>query len=312
MKNIKVTVLLSAYNGEKYIKEQVDSILNQINVNIKLIIRDDGSNEQFRKILAKYAEYDKRIAVIYGDNKGVVSSFLELIETAPESDYYALADQDDVWYEDKLQRAVEMLEMEKKETALLYAANQNHVDKNRKFLIKHFESEPQISLTQELFGNKFSGCTMVFNSKFLELMQNDKHLREIAFFRMHDTWMMFLALIYGKFIYDKMPVMDFRRHGNNVSNGGISSESIKTKIKNNFLLIIGKKSNNYYVSKTASILIKNCNDRLSKSEKYNFDLIANYKFCLKKKIKLCFCYSFFKEVGISLPKAAIKIFLNRY
>lgn len=105
-----VQVLLSSYNGENYIREQLDSILNQEGVEIQLLIRDDGSTDGTRSILAEYEQQWNNISVIYGMNVGVISSFFLLLEQAGEYPYIAFADQDDVWLKQKLKRAVERIE----------------------------------------------------------------------------------------------------------------------------------------------------------------------------------------------------------
>lgn len=106
-----VQVLLSTYNGEKYIKEQIDSILKQKDVNVRLLIRDDGSTDGTNEILLSYALNNENVFYYRGENSGVVASFFRLFETADfDVDFYALADQDDVWEEDKLIVACRQLE----------------------------------------------------------------------------------------------------------------------------------------------------------------------------------------------------------
>ena len=90
----KVVVLLSSYNGGKYIKEQIESILAQSYKNVELFIRDDGSKDDTVKILKTY-EHNPRIRVFYGENIGFFASFLWLLNNSVQADYYAFADQDD-------------------------------------------------------------------------------------------------------------------------------------------------------------------------------------------------------------------------
>ena len=107
-----VQVLLSSYNGEKYIREQLDSILAQEGVNIQLLIRDDGSTDGTNSILTEYEQRCDNISVIYGINVGVIQSFFLLLEQAGSYPYIALADQDDVWLKQKLKRAIEKIKKE--------------------------------------------------------------------------------------------------------------------------------------------------------------------------------------------------------
>lgn len=106
-----VQVLLSTYNGETYLAEQLDSILAQKEVNVKLLIRDDGSIDETTEILRTYASVHENIRYFCGENCGVVASYFRLFECAdPEVDFYAFADQDDVWDADKLSIACQKLE----------------------------------------------------------------------------------------------------------------------------------------------------------------------------------------------------------
>ena len=110
-----VQVLLSTYNGETYLKQQLDSILNQKNVAVKLFVRDDGSSDGTVDILRAYAALHDNICYLCGENCGVVASFFRLFELSdPDVDFYALSDQDDVWDEDKLSIACQKLEQMRK------------------------------------------------------------------------------------------------------------------------------------------------------------------------------------------------------
>ena len=99
-----IQVLMSAYNGEKYIGEQIDSILaqdcgNKGLADVKLLIRDDGSSDSTRDILEQYVvNYPSQVSWYHGDNKGVIKSFFDLLDkSVDEAAYYAFADQDDYW-----------------------------------------------------------------------------------------------------------------------------------------------------------------------------------------------------------------------
>ena len=97
----KVLVLMSTYNGEQYLQQQINSIITQKNVEVELIVRDDGSTDKTIDILKDYQQ--KGLLSYYaGENLKPQYSFLHLLRHAPECKYYAFADQDDVWLEDKL------------------------------------------------------------------------------------------------------------------------------------------------------------------------------------------------------------------
>ena len=105
MKN-KVLILVSTYNGEKYLPEQLDSLYAQEGVDIHILVRDDGSKDNTIGILKNYQGSKGKMTIIEGENIGAGQSFLALINEAttnyPDYDYYAFCDQDDVWYGNKV------------------------------------------------------------------------------------------------------------------------------------------------------------------------------------------------------------------
>lgn len=105
----KVQVLLSTYNGEKYLKEQIESILKQKEVDIHLLVRDDGSSDSTIKILEEISNKNKKITFYKGKNIGPARSFMELLKKSEEADYYSFADQDDIWEENKIISAINKL-----------------------------------------------------------------------------------------------------------------------------------------------------------------------------------------------------------
>ena len=104
----KVAVLISTYNGKKYLKEQLDSILNQTYPNIEIVIRDDGSTDSTLELVKEYQEKHSNIRLKEGTNIGFIKSFFKLLEMA-DADYYAYCDQDDIWLENKIELAVNAL-----------------------------------------------------------------------------------------------------------------------------------------------------------------------------------------------------------
>ena len=102
----RVCVLMASYNGEKFIREQIDSILRQEGVEVSLVVRDDHSTDSTPEILREYEEAGK-ISVLRDDiHLGAPNGFMKLLYEADPCDYYAFADQDDIWLPDKLSRAV--------------------------------------------------------------------------------------------------------------------------------------------------------------------------------------------------------------
>lgn len=308
----KVIVLLSSYNGAKYIEEQIKSILEQKYVNVELIIRDDGSNDGTVELLMQYAKL-RNITVLTESNVGFVNSFLKLMEFAPDSDYYALADQDDIWYPDKLHRAVTLINSINQNIPILYGANQNYVDKDGNFIGLHFTKDMNkfTSIMNLVYGNYICGCTMVFNKLLLEKLLQQTKSKEIAYHRVHDTWMILIAKIYGSFIYDEVPVMDFRRHENNASQGanGINLKGVKlytTRISNFFKGKPPKSRASY----TAKILLDSFSNILPAKIKEELTLLIQYKHKINIKVKMLVHIKDFNKTADSNFIYFMKILLN--
>ncbi|MBP3609389.1 MAG: glycosyltransferase family 2 protein [Lachnospiraceae bacterium] len=237
----KVQVLLSSYNGEKYIREQIDSILAQENVEVELLIRDDGSTDGTVEILRKYeAEYDN-IRVFFGENQGVIKSFFRLIEEAGEkADYTAFSDQDDVWLPGKLERAVTMLERENlsekilgqdnRKSPLVYCSAKQLVDEQLRLL----PAAIRYKIVRPFFGNALvenmcTGCTCVINRDMLCLLKG----RKPEFTVMHDFWVYLVGSCFGQVVYDEESYILYRQHGGNELGAASSlAENYKRRVKN--------------------------------------------------------------------------------
>ena len=156
----KVAVLMSTYNGEKFLREQIESLFAQVGVDLTVYVRDDGSSDGTLEILRRY-ESEKFIVTV-GNNLGPANSFMELLYSVPDTyDYYAFSDQDDIWAPDKLSAGIQMLE---EKGALLYGCNQMLVDKDGNELGVWRKEGYKVSTTpiEVIVRNSISGCTMIF------------------------------------------------------------------------------------------------------------------------------------------------------
>ena len=206
--NYKVTVLMSTYNGEKYLREQMDSILGQ-SFPVKILVRGDGSTDQTVKILEEYKSTYTNFDFILGKNLGVQQSFFELLMEAPESDFYAFADQDDVWDKVKIQRAIEKIC--DKRGPCLYCSNTIIVDENLN-VIKKEKRQVSVSFGNALVQNVCAGCTAVINKELREIINRVRPKKVI----MHDWWMYLVAETFGQTLYDEDAYIKYRQHGGNV------------------------------------------------------------------------------------------------
>ena len=225
-----VCILMSTYNGEKYLKEQLDSILCQKDVKIKLLVRDDSSTDKTVEILEKYKE--KKLLEYYsGENLKPAHSFMNLLYNAPEADYYAFSDQDDFWMDNKLKEAIIKLKTTSPKKEAIYFSNVEVVDSNLNH-ISYGSNKKRISLSSSFVHSPAIGCTMVINKNMREkIIEKDIKNLEIG---LHDSWIYRVALIINAYIiYDENSYIKYRQHENNVV-GAKKDKKILTSIKEIF------------------------------------------------------------------------------
>lgn len=215
-KILRVLVLQSVYNGEKYLPIQLESIAEQEGVNVSLLVRDDGSKDSTESIIHVYAN---KMPITYHKeaNIGAAKSFMRLIElAADEYDYFAFADQDDYWEKDKLYVAVSKLEGNDEIPALYYSCTKRvgpNLEEIKNPYKKHYHTE---NFPDVLIMTGAPGCTMVFNKKLLILLK--KYIPAQIY--MHDQWVLQVcAAVGGKIVYDKHSHMLYRQHAGNVVSG---------------------------------------------------------------------------------------------
>lgn len=274
-----VQVIMSTYNGEKYIKEQIQSIFNQKECNVSLLIRDDGSTDRTIEII-KELELKHNIKLIQGENLRAAKSFLEAIKfTDEEKDFFAFSDQDDVWLEDKLINAIKILENYNNNMAV-YASNLTAVDE-KKQIIKHKILPEKFSLEYKdllIKSQYLFGCTMVFNKSMRNFIKKQNPEQPM----MHDIWIALMATLKGKLIYDNNSYIYYRQHGNNQVGAKIS---YKEKIKNRLALFNGK--DKCLISNQAKDILNIIKSDTSINEdiiEYT-KMVANYNKTLKNKLK---------------------------
>ena len=112
MNNEKIDIIIPTYNGEKFLSQQLDSIINQTYKNIRIIISDDCSKDSTQEILKEYKEKDSRIEIyLQEENLGVVKN-VEFLLNKVENNFYMLSDQDDIWLPNKIEKTFEKLQQE--------------------------------------------------------------------------------------------------------------------------------------------------------------------------------------------------------
>lgn len=210
---VKVAVLMSTYNGGRYIEQQLESLSSQEGVEVELLVRDDGSSDSTCAILEKWRA-KMNLRWYTGENLGSAWSFMDLLYNAPAADYYAFCDQDDVWFSHKLQRAVEKITAckEGEGREVLYFSAQRLTDGDLNVI---GDSVPRRLFTfgESLLRNPAAGCTMVFNNKLMQLVKREKP----SYLYMHDMWLYMVCMaVGGLLLFDAEPTMFYRQHGGNV------------------------------------------------------------------------------------------------
>lgn len=199
-----VLVMMASYNGEKFINEQIDSILEQKDVHVTLHICDDGSSDSTPAICESYAsKYDNVLFEVNEVNKGLAKNFMDMIydDSALGFNYYAFSDQDDVWLPEKLIHAIRQIEAQVHDEPALYYSDIENVGRDLNGGSREYASWCSCSheLVAALTVNWASGCTMVFNSGLRSWILSYK---PSSYDRIHDGWVHLVAMVSGTVIAD--------------------------------------------------------------------------------------------------------------
>lgn len=274
---MKICILLSTYNGEKYLEEQLDSIIKQENIDVDILVRDDGSTDSTHEILNRWQ--NKGLLRWYtGRNKGFAMSFMDLVLNSGNYDYYAFCDQDDIWLPNKLEVAIKQLST-LHSPAKLYCSNSFYYKDGENFgLIKKIK--PDYNIYTSLVQNIATGCTIVFNRQLKDIMLQKMPDYLIA----HDFWAYQVAMIFGEVYYDENSYIYYRQHDNNQIGAKTSKYEIwKRRISSFFL-----SQKRYGISLQAKELLKCYSEIMSPENQKIISSVANYKDNLRTRVRLIF------------------------
>ena len=217
-----IDILLSTYNGEKYLRDQIDSIINQTFSNWRLIIRDDGSSDNTLEIIHQYKQYLPEKIILLNDSPGSLGparSFSCLMQES-SAPYIAFCDQDDVWLVDKLEKQLALLQQYEKQRSdhypLLVHSDLIVVDQHLSVISRsfwqyqHLSPAKMSSFQSLLVQNYVTGCSCLFNRALLE-----RSVPVSADAIMHDWWLALIAMDQGKIINMPEPTLMYRQHDKN-------------------------------------------------------------------------------------------------
>ena len=232
-KNPKVQILLATYNGEKFIREQLDSIINQTYKSWEILIHDDGSVDNTISILNEYHNnYPKKIRLLIDQKifSSASKNFFHLIENrSKEANLYCLCDQDDIWHKNKLDLIIERYNSTDYKKPLLIHSDLSLINARGKLLEKSHNkliNQQKNFITKEgsLYYNPVPGCAMSINSALADKISFSKYMV------MHDWWILLSAMhVNTTVLYIDLPLVAYRQHSGNV---------LGYKKNNIFLLVI--------------------------------------------------------------------------
>ncbi|MDR2598930.1 MAG: glycosyltransferase family 2 protein [Oscillospiraceae bacterium] len=266
-----ISILLATYNGEKYIREQIDSILAQTYKDFVLIINDDKSTDSTFSVISEYAnEYPGKVIVTQSEinTGGAKYNFLKMM-ISYKDDYIMLCDQDDVWLPTKIEITMQKMQIieEKygKNTPVLIHTDLIVADENlnairqsyRKMSKNNYKNN---SLNNLLAMNISTGCTSMYNRALADLIVN-----EPGYFVMHDWWLGLTATAYGKIAGINEQTVLYRQHSENSlgAKKALSLKYIKFVLTNNEVMY--EKINNSYLQ--AAAFLSEHKDKLTEKQK---------------------------------------------
>ncbi|MGQ7343874.1 glycosyltransferase family 2 protein [Streptococcus suis] len=235
---MKVNILMSTYNGQQFLAEQIRSIQDQSYTDWTLFIRDDGSSDNTKEILKDFERQDSRIHLIdsdKSDNLGVIKSFHKLVNH-DRADYYFFSDQDDVWLPNKLELSLKEAQNYLADLPLmvymdLKVVNQD-LDIMTESMVKSQSHHANTELVQELTENTVTGGVAMINHALAEMWQVTDDIL------MHDWYLALLASAFGNLVFIDQPGELYRQHSDNVLGARTLSKRFKKWIRPHILFAV--------------------------------------------------------------------------
>ena len=203
----KIAILMATYNGEKYIREQIDSILSQSYKQWELYIHDDGSNDKTNEIISMYADqYPEKIHIVRGGATGGAKNNFMFLMGAVKAPYVMCCDQDDVWLDDKIKRTIKAMKNAENykgvNTPILVFSDLKVVDEKLNIISGSMNRLQRLNpkktkFTDILIQSLVTGCTMMMNRSCIEMSLKVKHVNSII---MHDWWCSLVAAYFGEIV----------------------------------------------------------------------------------------------------------------
>lgn len=209
---IRVSVAMTTYNGEKFILEQIDTILAQLGAGDELVISDDGSEDKTKDIIQEYQIKDSRVRLFQGPGRGVKKNVEHALRQC-RGMYIFLADQDDIWADGKVDKVLDIFGRQEVSLvihdAVVFSEDINKPVRDSFFAFRNAGA----GVVKNMVKNSYIGCCMAFRRELLE-----KALPIPGTIEMHDQWIGILNDFYfKKSVFYRTPLLFYRRHGKNHS-----------------------------------------------------------------------------------------------
>ncbi|MGW8381585.1 glycosyltransferase family 2 protein [Streptococcus parasuis] len=235
---MKVNILMSTYNGQQFLAEQIRSIQEQSYTDWTLFIRDDGSSDNTEEILKDFEHQDSRIHLIdsdKSDNLGVIKSFHKLVNH-DRADYYFFSDQDDVWLPNKLELSLKEAQNHPADFPLMVYMDLKVVNQDLEIMtesmVKSQSHHANTELVQELTENTVTGGVAMINHALAEMWQETDDIL------MHDWYLALLASAFGNLVFIDQPGELYRQHSDNVLGARTLSKRFKKWIRPHILFAV--------------------------------------------------------------------------
>ncbi|MDG4525178.1 glycosyltransferase family 2 protein [Streptococcus suis] len=235
---MKVNILMSTYNGQQFLAEQIRSIQEQSYTDWTLFIRDDGSSDNTKEILKDFEHQDSRIHLIdsdKSDNLGVIKSFHKLVNH-DRADYYFFSDQDDVWLPNKLELSLKEAQNYLADLPLMVYMDLKVVNQDLEIMtesmVKSQSHHANTELVQELTENTVTGGVAMINHALAEMWQETDDIL------MHDWYLALLASAFGNLVFIDQPAELYRQHSDNVLGARTLSKRFKKWIRPHILFAV--------------------------------------------------------------------------
>ena len=235
MANHAVLIMMASYNGEKYIYQQIESILNQTYKNILLIIQDDKSTDNTIGIIEHFQKNDKRVVLWHNEERhGAYENFHSLINKCKklkQFDYYMFSDHDDVWNEDKVEKLVKIFEKKNISGKPIMAyADMCIIDENNRMIqnsVNDIFNMEYKNKWSTMYNHVIYGCNSIMNKELFDLVPAVNTYDPICHILCHDNYYGKFAAFFGELIYVNKPLMKYRRYASNVTSSHDYSYGLK-------------------------------------------------------------------------------------